>query len=125
MLQLLATDVILWAGAVVLLLLGIGWIWTGLMRRAERIRHLSSAQAILRFQDAAGTSACKTSQHVRCACQSDHIARETQLLTHSYVRAQLHCAGALPAVTVVLPVKGCRHYSVRNWRSQLSLQYGA
>ncbi len=32
--------------------------------------------------------------------------------------------GALPAVSVVMPVKGCRTHSVSNWSSQLATQYG-
>lgn len=31
--------------------------------------------------------------------------------------------GPLPAITVVMPVKGCRAHSASNWRSHLNLQY--
>ena len=33
-------------------------------------------------------------------------------------------APPLPAVTVVLPVRGCRSHSVANWEAILNLDYG-
>ncbi len=33
-------------------------------------------------------------------------------------------APPLPAVTVVLPVRGCRSHSVANWEAILDLDYG-
>lgn len=95
-----------WQGTVICLLLAAGWTWSGVMRHRELLRQRRMIQDTL---------------HDATPPPVSHLACTARRRSHDNL-AQLH-DGALPGVTVVLPVRGCRATSAESWHTQLSMVY--
>lgn len=107
------------------LVLAAGWAWAGANRRAERLQRLQRLRpnaprptaSIPAFPEADGDSAYDASA---ADCRTD-----TAVLACT-ATAGVACTAVRqgPAVSVVMPVKGCRAHSLDNWRSHVGVQYG-
>lgn len=85
-------------GLILLALLGTLWLLSGYVRLRELRRRRQRRGALARLSAGAGGRWGKADEQ--------------------------EAAERLPAVTVVLPVRGCRSHSLDNWRSMLALEYG-
>lgn len=101
-------------GTLVALTLAIGWALAGSMRRRERLQQASRAVA--------QPTMLLPSESPP---QAGQVKNCPQPCTPVAAKGQGQGQGPLlPAVAVVLPVKGCRTHSLANWSSQVSMQYG-
>lgn len=127
-------------GALIAALLAVGWAWTGYVRlcelRRQRLlaqhapagepsvqRHASGKSSVQRHASGDPKEQRHTASY-KSAPAAAAFGRAASAVTAGRLDDE-ECAGGKgwPGVSVVLPVKGCRAHSERNWRSQLAQRY--
>ena len=109
-------------GAVIGVLLAVGWAWAGYVRLCElrRQRLLASQPAVVR-KPSAGSKPGARAPGALCWLGGGEVAGGGD--EERAGSAGPNPGKGWPGVSVVLPVKGCRAHSGRNWRSQLGQRY--
>ena len=113
-------------GAVIGVLLAVGWAWAGYVRLCElqRQRRLVVQHAAAGAgKPSAGSKPGARAPGALCWPGGGEVAGDEERAGSGLGPADPNPGKGWPGVSVVLPVKGCRAHSGRNWRSQLGQRY--